>query len=1542
MAPTSVARRIGKRAMAHGVGSVGLYTAVTPALPRSTAPNFQARSLQRSTVALWRFKDGMQPAPLGQREKLEEVHNMITMIARDHILHSRKPYYALMNLTYEKLAASPSEKYDTAIRIWKALEHRARNLAQPRIDILPEMHLALLRVHVATSHDVDLPTVAREMARYKVNETEDFLIMKARCAAQIGDVQATNKLTERLVKEHGYHPQDSKLTSPTLTAYLNNADFHGAFAKLKLAAPSENDVPRPRPRLSSFVQILHHCGRTGNVRMVDQVIEAMRDCGYVDGFTLRFFNNLVVAYALAGRMDGMTEAMRVRQRAGLSVEPKAEAAFYRACLSGDFEEAAEIGTKFLEAGKHANKTTIIALLQAYAIRGDSDRGLELLLFLDSLGWRHHSVQPRQIWLAALELFISTGDHDSAVKLIKFLIADYPEHYDHYMITLAQRCIAHSVVDQDVTFKGYQVAVAQRAESFMELDGILEENTIQRRAYLQDTGGIEASENARMYSRHIWESKVSAMTKLKAPKDARTSLQLVDHQIQLMKRQRWLPMDAAIAARMNAVTNDIRFARFSDDPEKVLAVAMQDAEDVMAKAYSFIESNRALGKSVMPAVATAVIELELERKPLKAVLKELERLQRVWGLHSTNAGPYEAILDYLARHGRVDDSIAVLNTMESEKLYLQPKHFRGVFRLCCERGDEKRATDAYIMVRANDVSVTQETVEFLLETYCKAGDRGAALGLMKGVGYYDPMSEQTYAKLLFNCLEAFGDETMIQMYDELQKATDVIQFTPKEIQASASHDDTAEDTYSDEDGADDVFAEDGIDDVYTENGEHDTDDEVLVEIAPEFVDAAPETVGAGEMSRQRKLKVKAAEAQLKSNKRLVYKQLQAVPKEGPFTLYVFAIPTSLTRKRIADAFDAAFKDIGRKDEKFKLLSFKAKTEQHAFIKLESRDDLVLALVTSAKFENGKNILTKVGTPQEKKTQNETRRSQRDTFASSIVHLRSALKKLSGQDPVALEVTDALDTYEEAEAVDLQEITRLLGKYYQDVPAEMWQHVVAAYLSPGPVNYIQKVKSTDMEVFETNTIPLTDKILLQFLDVVENKTSTKHTARSAEATAAELTRLMKRLLDVWKPGPKSTPATVAIYDYYSASSNHIKAKEYFGMLTDSRGPHVLHNHARKRIMVNLLLLLANQRDFKSMSKILDENLQMLNGLDDATTLQLANVLLRTLHDDGRTLAKALFNHCVKRKTGVGQPFSEKLRLIEYYAGTRNATEARKVYDLIEAEGQVVGEWANLFLIRAYAKQGSFAAMEEAEVIMANLQTSVAARSAESKHNASYRESLIDKLTLGREIMIQGYSHTLTSSGSDGPDAQVFVRLKDFLAEVAQTKHRSPKRETLVALSTALAHDSVNRADLFVALYQNVTRASDAARMLKAYMQQSLFQNAKPDVQRVIAAMDARDELDGANFEFLLTFIQRGKSAEKKKQAFKSLFALMYKLPKSRNLQKTLVNAHILKMEHICDGQDELKATLLDLKNAVDQSTIIHHDRRKIAKIFADAGLENPGLQ
>ena len=50
--------------------------------------------------------------------------------------------------------------------------------------------------------------------------------------------------------------------------------------------------------------------------------------------------------------------------------------------------------------------------------------------------------------------------------------------------------------------------------------------------------------------------------------------------------------------------------------------------------------------------------------------------------------------------------------------------------------------------------------------------------------------------------------------------------------------------------------------------------------------------------------------------------------------------------------------------------------------------------------------------------------------------------SGQDPVALEVTDALDTYEEAEAVDLQEITRLLGKYYQDVPAEMWSVLAPA--------------------------------------------------------------------------------------------------------------------------------------------------------------------------------------------------------------------------------------------------------------------------------------------------------------------------------------------------------------------------------------------------------------------------------------------------------------------------------------------------------------------
>ena len=133
------------------------------------------------------------------------------------------------------------------------------------------MYLALLRVHVGTSHPADLPTVAKEMALHNVNETEEFLLIKARCAAQIGDVPATTKLVERCIKEHGIHPRDALLSSPMLTAYLNNYDFPGAFALLQVAAPSENDVPQPRPKLTSFVQILHHCGRAGNVRMVSHM-----------------------------------------------------------------------------------------------------------------------------------------------------------------------------------------------------------------------------------------------------------------------------------------------------------------------------------------------------------------------------------------------------------------------------------------------------------------------------------------------------------------------------------------------------------------------------------------------------------------------------------------------------------------------------------------------------------------------------------------------------------------------------------------------------------------------------------------------------------------------------------------------------------------------------------------------------------------------------------------------------------------------------------------------------------------------------------------------------------------------------------------------------------------------------------------------------------------------------------------------------------------------------------------------------------------------
>ena len=36
--------------------------------------------------------------------------------------------------------------------------------------------------------------------------------------------------------------------------------------------------------------------------------------------------------------------------------------------------------------------------------------------------------------------------------LSFTSADHPEQYDHYMVVLAQQCISHSVLDEDVTLK----------------------------------------------------------------------------------------------------------------------------------------------------------------------------------------------------------------------------------------------------------------------------------------------------------------------------------------------------------------------------------------------------------------------------------------------------------------------------------------------------------------------------------------------------------------------------------------------------------------------------------------------------------------------------------------------------------------------------------------------------------------------------------------------------------------------------------------------------------------------------------------------------------------------------------------------------------------------------------------------------------------------------------------------------------------------------------------------------------------------------------
>lgn len=1408
---------------------------------------------------------------LGWHTSIDDVRRVVQDFVYAFQVHPRKPYYALMNLSNSMLTErSPNVKFDTAVRIWKALEVRTLTDKRRPIEFLPEIFTALMKVHVATSTPCYLPIFDQELARRGYMEDEGFLLIKARAASQICDVPSTKRTIDKLVNNHAFDANDSRLTGALLTALLNNDDF--VAASRVIAGDGSNDAPSTSFLLNSrYIQFMHHCGKSGNVAALELALKAMNDAGVVN-YSIRYFNSLISAFAVAGNMSGVYEATVARNEHGSEIDAELETNFMRACLAGDFEDAAELSGSYLDQNQVTKSSTISGLFEAFKLRGDSERGLELLTFLDGLGWRTQTIDPRKLWVLALELFASTGDYTSAVQLIDYLIADDVGKFDNYMAILAYRAIANAPNDTITSEPEFRATHTNRLKVLSKIDKMVEVNAKRLHDHLHDIGALLPNENHKSYSAQIWEARIQACSNLVSSSNRWSTLYDVDKQIKKMTRFKWRRGDSVLAARLKAISNSFDFTKFQADPTDKLQNLIVDADKLVESTMKQVEYSFSLGKSIHPDVAEALIELEIKTQPLDTVLQRLESLQNDYGLHGANGLPYKPIVEHLSKNGNLQGAIDIIKRMQSQSIFLRPIYFRPIFRKCSQTGDISAALEAFALLGENNVPISQETVDCLTTTFCKANDFNAIESLFKDTTSFDPIGQQAYANLLGDVWEHFGEEKADKLYRVL-KSSEAVNFSFEEFKSNLE--DMQQKKLSEA-----AAAEEFVDEV----------DEDLKYMTENVLDTQSE--GNYHKNNIQLPEVEEIDKQLSPAKQRPVVSNSTATSDS-LTLFVYRLPDYVKESDIKAAFS---------DYQVARVNVFGNRQKFATVAFDKKEHFDNALSRSGELVVGKQAVYMK--PHESKGKP----------ASSDIQsqLRNEIQKLQGEGtPMQLELTDALKHYESMGAVNLTELSTILTKYFPAVPDSVWYAVIRAYMHPDLSRNKhdrlgQFVKEEDLKVFESGTICLTNPMLIECLTALSSHMDKDKPLR----------KVAQRLIHQIPTDKLSTAAKVKVFDYYMAVEDRKEAKIVFSSLAEDS---TFHSQSKRRLLTSLVRILITNRDFTDLSKLLDAHFDTLSEVDDVGLLQLVNGLVQTQTPDGKKLGDALFRHGVKVKNGAGVSYTHQLKLIEYYASISNLEDAQKVYNQIELEGGHAGDWAQLFLLRAYVKQTTSAEMQHAEDLIEQIKLS----------NTSHSGKESDKISFAIELMIQGYSNLLLAGESE--QEEVFDKLKLYLNELAGSGlRRGPKRETLMALSKALAHDSVKRIDLFNALLESVDRDGDKSRMVHAFMVQMLHKNKSPDANAVLNVFRQRTSIAVENWKYLLEFCLRGKN----RKNYESCFEFVNKLQPAHDLERKIADAHIQRL-----GFAVKKDSLADEVKKINFKTLNESQKQKIRRIFASHDLVLP---
>jgi len=391
----------------------------------------------------------------------------------------------------------------------------------------------------------------------------------------------------------------------------------------------------------------------------------------------------------------------------------------------------------------------------------------------------------------------------------------------------------------------------------------------------------------------------------------------------------------------------------------------------------------------------------------------------------------------------------------------------------------------------------------------------------------------------------------------------------------------------------------------------------------------------------------------------------------------------------------------------------------------------------------------------------------------------------------------------------------------------------------------------------------------------------------------------------------------FQYYSATRNPVGCKEQFGHLEQ----HQMNPKKFAILISEYVATLIVNRDFKFISQIFDTHLASGNvKFTDGQLADFATRLYTSRTPDGKKFAKAVFS-LITNLDGTKTDYQYKLNLIQCYSLNGQTEKAQLVYDKIEAEGQKDGHWANVFLLRAYTNDGSLKSMANAEELMK-------------------KKSSGDTRAFAIGLMIQGYAKVCSTGESD---PEIFKKFSKYLAELSGMGN-APNRDTLVAVSSVLAEEQINRTALFNKMYSKIASQADAKAMLRAYGTKLLSRNdlhgRGKDLNTIgllVETIKQREDVDHENFLFFLKKYMHSSSPSK----FQKLFNLLPMIARNDNrLKKTTLTAHMIRLEHLAmrGTPDGLAKALVETISTCG-SDINEAQKSDIKRICTSRGLPSP---